>query len=120
MAQKALLELTTDAPERATIKVDGKEYQLRAREDLGLKEDAEFRRTMKEFGDGGPDTDWPKMARLLDGLVRTAVLDIPDEVLAKLKDVQKVRIVEAFTKEVVSSRQAASAAEEAGKAAMAA
>lgn len=110
MAPKTLLELTTDAPERSAIKVDGKTYELRSRDDLGLKEDAEFRRLMKEFADAQPGQDWEKMASFLNSMVKTVVIDIPDEVLAKLSDGKKLKIIEAFTQEVGASRPPASPA----------
>lgn len=113
MAQKTLLELSTDAPERAVIRIDGKTYELRGRDDLGLKEDAEFRRMAKAFGDTQPDGDWQKLAGALDSMVGVIVLGISAEVLAKLSDVKKLKIVEAFTKEVAANRPAASLTAEA-------
>lgn len=103
MAQ-TLLELTTDAPERAIIKIDGKPYELRSGDDLGLKEDAEFRRLVRSFSDAQPGEDWQKLALTLDSMVGAVVLDLPVEVLAKLSDGKKLKIIEAFTKEVGAVR----------------
>lgn len=121
MAPNTLLELTTDAPERAVIKIDGKPYELLSRDDLGLKEDAEFRRLVKEFSDEQTGKDWQKMDVLLGSMVKSIVINIPNEVLEKLSDAKKLKIIEAFTKEVGSNRPPASLvaeAEQAGKAAM--
>lgn len=108
MAQKTLLELTTNEPTRAVIKIDGKNYELRAPEDFGLKEDAEHKRTMKLLADAGPNQDWQKMAEALNTMLRAVVIDIPEELVNKLKDNQKMAIIQAFTTETVQRRQAVS------------
>ena len=104
MAQKMLMELSTDAPERAQIKIDGIPYYLKSREDLGLRQDAEFRGVVAEFSAVQSTGDWQKMASLLDTMGKFAVIDIPDDVLAKLSDTKKLKIVEVFTKEIVENR----------------
>lgn len=108
MAREVLLELTTEAPDRATVKIDGKEYEFRCREDLGLKEDAQFRRLAKDFAEAEPTLDWEKMSGLLESMVRIVVIGMPDEVLAKLNDIKRLKIVEAFRKEVAAPRPASS------------
>lgn len=108
MAQKTLLELTTDAPERAIIKVDAKSYELRSRDDLGLKEDAEFNALHSEFSAATEAKDWNALSPLLDRMVAGVVLGIPLEVLAKLSDAKKLQIVQAFTREVGALRPPAS------------
>jgi|CXWL01.1.fsa_nt_gi hypothetical protein len=102
MAQKTLLELTTEAPERACIRIDDNLYQLRSREDLGLKEDAEFSGMMTDFEVASNAKDWRQMAAVLDRMVQGVVIDMPAEVLAKLNDTKKLKIVQAFTTEVGS------------------
>lgn len=108
MAQNTLLELTTDAPERSVITIDGKPYELRARDDLGLKEDAAFRYLTKEFADAQPGQDWQKLATLLGTMVQSVVIGMPNEILEKLSDAKKLKIIEVFTKEVAMIRPAPS------------
>lgn len=104
MAQKMLMELTTDVPDRAKIKIDEVAYEIKSREDFGLKQDAEFRGVMADFTDAQPKGDWQRMAEMLDRMVRFVVIGIPDDVLAKLSDAKKLKIIEVFTKEVIGSR----------------
>lgn len=100
MAQKTLLELSTEAPERSVIKVDSKSYELRAREDLGLKEDAEFNALHTEFAQATEKKEWTALAPLLDRMVTGVVIGMEPEVLAKLSDAKKLKIVQAFIKEI--------------------
>lgn len=111
MAQKMLLELTTGAPERAAIKIDGATYELKCREDLGLREDAEF----AELHEGFKATkDWKEMTAFLDRMVLGVVIGLPAETLAKLNDKKKLQIVQAFTTEVGARPATSLAAEAAG------
>ncbi len=103
MAQKTLLELTTQEAERAIIKIDNAAYELRCREDLGLKEDTEFTAMYNEFEDASKAKDWRLMAAILDRMVQGVVIGMPADVLAKLNDIKKLKIVQAFTKEVGAS-----------------
>ena len=102
MAQKTLLELTTEAPERACIKIDGVIYDLKCREDLGLREDAEFAELHEAFKSS---KDWKEMSRLLDRMVLGVVINLPEETLFKLNDKKKLQIVQAFTTEVAARPQ---------------
>ncbi len=113
MAQKMLLDITTEAPERACIKIDGAAYELRSRDDLGLKEDAEFRALHEEFEKTQTSKNWQEMAAVLDRMVLGAVIGLPVEVLVKLSDPKKLKIVQAFTTEVRSGRAATSPEKEA-------
>ena len=104
MARKTLMELTTDVPERPQIKIDATVYEMKSREDLGLRQDAEFRGVVAEFSAAQPSGDWQRMASLLDAMVKFAVIGITDDVLAKLSDAKKLKIVEVFTKEIAENR----------------
>lgn len=110
MAQKTLLDITTEAPDRACIKVDGTSYEMKCREDLGLKEDAEFAELHDAFK---VSKDWKEMSGLLDRMVLGVVIGLPPETLAKLSDKKKVLIVQAFTTEVRNGLAAASPEKEA-------
>ncbi|MDD5302033.1 MAG: hypothetical protein PHS14_02905 [Elusimicrobia bacterium] len=99
-----LLELSTEKEERPTIKVDGSHYELRAREDFNLSEDAEFASLVKDFTGSSPERDAAKMVGFLDRIIKLAVAGISDEVLAKLSDTKKVMILGAFNKEAASRR----------------
>lgn len=105
MAQRTLLELSTEAPERSVIKIDDKLYELRSREDLGLREDAEFSGMMEDFKTAQDAKDWRQMSAVLDRMVQGVVMGMPPELLAKLNDAKKLKIVQAFTTEVAQSRQ---------------
>ncbi len=100
MAQKTLLELSTEAPERSCIKIDNNLYELKVREDLGLKEDAEFTGMYAEFQAAMDAKDWRSMGVVLDKMVQGVVLGVPADVLAKLNDQKKLQIVQAFIKEI--------------------
>lgn len=114
MARKTLLELTTDAPTRALIKIDDKTYELRSADDMGLKEQTELQKMNALVTDADTQKDWAAMSRVLDEMVHIVVFGIPDEVLAKLSDSKKLKIVEAFMQEVRGSRALPSPSAEAG------
>lgn len=116
MAQKTLLDITTETPERACIKIDGAVYELRTKDDLGLREDAEFRAMHEAFEKSEASKDWKEMAAVLDRMILGAVIGLPVEVLAKLSDPKKLKIVQAFTTEVRNGQAATSPVKEAAAA----
>lgn len=94
-----LLDLDTLAA-RATVTIDGSEYELRNAGELSLLEFHRFARKAEEV-DGilAKDDDGEELAlrltELLDELCRL-ILEAPDEVHRRLKDVLRLRIVQAF------------------------
>lgn len=113
MAQKTLLELDTAAPTRPLIKIDGIEYQLKVQDDLGLREEAELQRMRKSFAEIESGENSAELANNLRRMVKILLIDLPDEVLDRLSDSKKLRIVSAFIQEVGKTRQPASPPKEA-------
>lgn len=113
MAQRTLLELDTSAPTRPLIKIDGVEYQLKVQDDLGLKEEAELQRMRKAFVEIESGQDSSELANHLKRMVKILLIDLPDDVLDRLSDAKKLKIVSAFTQEVGKTRQPASPQKEA-------
>jgi hypothetical protein len=98
---KALLDLST--LEQPTISIDKQDYSLMRPEDFGLRESVRLERlrktvagVMTQTGEIA-DEDVLAMADALDELVRTILPDLPANVFAKLRDGQKLKIVEAFS-----------------------
>lgn len=98
---KPLLDLST--LERPTISIDKEDYLLMRPEDFGLRESVRIDRLRHELHDvmsrpeNLSDEDVLTVAGALDDLVRMILPDVPLEVFAKLRDGQKLRIVEAFS-----------------------
>jgi len=100
MATQPILDLSTER-ERFQVRIDGVLYDLRARQDLTLRE----YRTLEVIGpqiveleikgDQMTDEDAKAYAALLDRGVHLA-LDAPDDVIAKLDDVQRRTVFRAF------------------------
>lgn len=111
--RKPLLDLTTLAPERQFITIDGERYDLVLPSELGLK-DALWLDRMSERGrqlaakgaDGFTDEEFKELDRLLDQAVQMIVLGLPDEVRARLTVIHKVRLLEVFTQALSGSQPA--------------
>lgn len=97
-----LLELSTTAPKRPTVKIDGRIYELRVMDDFGIAKQQELTRMGNEF-----DSLWNAQARLnnkqrdrlqflLDEMFGQ-VLDAPSDVCHGLTDSQRQQVVLAFT-----------------------
>lgn len=99
---KSLLDLSTLQPERPTITVDGESYELAVPDDFGLAEQAKLTRLQKAINavrgkDGDlTDEDVAGMIGALDQLVMMLLPALPADVLGKLRDLQKVEIVQLF------------------------
>lgn len=106
--KKPLLELSTLAPERPHILIDGKRYEMAVPEDFGLIEQARFARLSRQVNEMGLsqslDSLDEEQAERVSGLLREMVASvlpgIPGEMLDKLTDQHALRIVEVFTKAV--------------------
>lgn len=110
-----LLELSTLAPERPTVLIDGKLYELATANDLGLG-DQQFMfsrgRRLAEL------MELPKLASaqakeltmIVDKMLHLAVRDLPDAIAEKLSAMQKIQLVTAFTKASPELREAAAEA----------
>jgi hypothetical protein len=98
---KALLDLST--LEQPTISIDKQDYSLMRPEDFGLRESVRLERlrktvaaVMNQTGEIADD-EVLAMADALDELVRMVLPSLPDDVFGKLRDGQKLKIVEAFS-----------------------
>lgn len=107
MAPRTLLELSTDEPARPHITINRKAFALKVSDDLGLREDAEYRAAANDLGE---EVDHEKRIAALDRMVRMLVIGIDDATIALLKDKQKIAIINAFAEEALKSRQPASEA----------
>ena len=98
---KPILDLST--LEQPTISIDKQDYSLMRPEDFGLRESVRLERlrkivaaVMNQTGEIA-DEDVLAMADALDELVRMVLPGLPDDVFGKLRDGQKLKIVEAFS-----------------------
>lgn len=113
MAKEALLDLQTEEKfERPVIKIDGKEYELSVKADLGLRESVRMtaigNRMIKvsEKGDIS-DSEVTELLTQMRNAVKILVRDITDDVLKKLKEHHMLQIVESFSKTAGTKRQPA-------------
>ena len=102
MAEPILHLNTLDRP---VISIDKRDYPVMLREDFGLLDLLHIDRMARTVNDvrAKPvdeitDADVTRMGEALDQFVRTVMPDVPPEVFSRLKDGQKLRIVEAFTR----------------------
>lgn len=95
------LVISTAAPERQSIVIDGTSYQLATPEDLELRQSlwlAKAGKRVQALMEGEhSDAELDELQALLDRMTRTVVLKLPAEVFARLRDTQKLAIAGAFT-----------------------
>lgn len=101
MATK-LLDLSTVDPERPLVAIDGVGYEMQLADDFGLVELARLQRLQGKVADimghtdDLSDGDVQSMAAALDGFAALVLPSVPADVRAKLRDAQKMSIIEAF------------------------
>jgi hypothetical protein len=100
---KPLLDL--DTQERDVIAIDGKQYEILQPDDFGLADLAAIRRAYRtvvsvqgKSEDDLTDDDIEQLGKALDAVTQKVIPDMPAEVLARLRDGQKLQIVATFTK----------------------
>jgi hypothetical protein len=100
---KPLLDL--DTLEHDVIAIDGKQYEIMQPDDFGLADLAAIRRAYRTVlavqGKAEADLtddDLEQLAKALDAVTQKAIPSMPAEVLARLRDGQKLQIVATFTK----------------------
>lgn len=109
-SKKPLLELSTLAPERPHIVIDGERYEMALPQEYGLLEQARMQRFQREAlaaqeairrspGDVGEEMA-ARMSDMLRGMVAIVLPALPEEVAAKLTDAHRLRIIEVFTRAV--------------------
>lgn len=107
---KPLLELSTLAPERPHITIDGERYPIALPEDYGLVDQAKMQRLQREAlaaqeeiqhspDDVGEETA-TRMGDLLRRMVTMVLPGLPEEIAAKLTDAHRLRIIEVFMQAV--------------------
>lgn len=88
------------------FKIDGAEYHFRIRDDLNMREVAYMQYVGKQItkiqdeirdGDTWDEKRVEELSNIIDEAVGLAVADLPDEVKSQLTDMQKIRLVEAFS-----------------------
>lgn len=101
-APEPVLKISTLAPVRPTIDVDGELYELRQNRDFGIAEQQSLNRDGREFGtlwnseNRLTGTQEKRLAMLLERLFKK-VLDAPPEIRAKFGDADKADVVLHFT-----------------------
>lgn len=94
---KSLLTIDTLSKERDWVEIDDEKYDLLAEGDFGLDERVEMVRTSKRIVKLFDTEEKTGVARkMLTGFIKTIIPDLPDEVLARLKDEHKLKIMNAF------------------------
>lgn len=110
-----VLDLTTQAPERATIAIDGTAYPLATSGDLSISEQMRIARAGARYGGLTDATLGDLTDEQIDGLsndvrsaARALLLEADDEVFGKLTDEQCLLIVQAFGQEAPKTKGATS------------
>lgn len=109
MAQntKSLLDLSTQAPDRQFITIDGVKVYLATAEDLSVEAHLLIERTIARFNEaqkagavGVTDEDAVAIAADVRASAKAVLIDAPDDAFDKLKDGQLVAIIRSFSEAV--------------------
>ena len=102
--KKYLLNFSTEKPDRQKIMIDEVEYEMAVPEDFELEEFMELagagQAASALIGASKKNLSPAKIKELtdlLDTVVKQAILELPDEVFAKLRIVQKFAVVNVFS-----------------------
>lgn len=110
MAETPILELST-LIERPTIRIDGTLYELRAPDELSVMDGQYLTHAGKRIDALARTEDADEhLPMLLDEVIRRVTVDLPEEVLGKLKESQKLSICEVFTGLLLRRRMAVAGA----------
>ena len=96
--------------ERPTVAIDGVEYDMALPDDFGILALAKIDRMQRDLGllmarpDDLTDRELERIAGILDGLTALVLPDVPDERRGRLRDAQKLAVVQAFQREMTSRR----------------
>ena len=120
-APEPVLKISTLAPVRPTIDVDGKLYELRQNRDFGIAAQQQLNRDGREFGTLWNSekrltgTQEKRLVMLLERLFKQ-VLDAPEDVRARFADADKADVVLHFTlaplRKMMAEAMAAQAAQQ--------
>ena len=104
MTPEPLLDLSTLAPVRPVILIDGEQYEIAVIEDFGAVELFRVQQLGQQATALGRTRtkDYTEQTAIdisenLSSQIRLIVLDMPDEVLIKLTDQQKAQILSVFS-----------------------
>jgi len=103
-AAKPALDLGSLDPVRAFVRIDGSDYRYRADMDLDLVHLAKIERIrqrlngLNEEAEPGPERSQILADAITEGVGLIMLDPIPGEVLGKLNDVQRLAILDAFTR----------------------
>lgn len=99
-----LLDLSTERPDRKQIKIDDVVYDMAVPEDFELEEFLELASAGQSASglisatrENMTPEKTEQLVALMDQVVKSAILDLPEEVFAKLKTVQKFAVVNCFS-----------------------
>ena len=99
-----VLDLTTDVQPRATVRIDGVSYELRAERDLTLEQYRRVRVLTVQVGEGLKARESKKLSKSaeqtlhgqLGEAAKLALVDVPPTVMRKLGRLERLAIFEAF------------------------
>ena len=110
--EAVLLELSTVAPPRQHIVIDGDRYALVNRSSLGFVQMNRFTRLQRQLytsedldPEDQTDEQVAATSRAMDEIIQIALPDCPRRTLALLPDIDKLRLVRVFTKAVYAPLQ---------------
>jgi len=98
---REILNIDTLTPDRLRINIDGREYELVDRDDLGLEEIVKLNKLSTDITrlqnlDEFTPEDARELSMHLEALCRLLILDCPEEVHARMKDRHRVALFQAF------------------------
>lgn len=98
MGSTPLVDLSTLIPERPVIRIDGRDYHLRAADELTLLESDAFTRWGARLQELAAEPGKvAELEALLGEVAGKAMADVPDEVRQRLRREHHIAIVEVFT-----------------------
>jgi hypothetical protein len=99
MADAPLLDLDTLIV-RPTIEIDGRRFEILSAEELSVLDSHRFGvwgRQIERLASSDDADDGAEYADLIGRVARTAIVDVPDDVFAKLTGAHQMAIVDVFT-----------------------
>jgi hypothetical protein len=106
-SEETALNFSTKEPERPRISIDEVIYELALAEDFTLREflwlETKGREVLKHLAKGYAnldDSEFESLEKLLGEIAAKVLIDVPDEVMQRLQDSQKLQIVELFIETV--------------------
>lgn len=112
MATREILSISTLTPDRLSINIDGRSYELADPDDLGIEEIVKLDKLYREISEieamerEATEEDARNLAVLLDKLARVLLLECPEEVHSRLNDNKRLLIFKAFEEAVGGEKRA--------------